>query len=81
MKIQMLLTAVVVAFLGVTSSALAVPIADVTNPGDFIIAIDLDGSSGYPPAENPPNAIDNTLAKYLNTGGPNSGFIVTPSVP
>jgi hypothetical protein len=80
MKIHLLLAAAVVAFVGVASSALALPIADVTNPGDFIIAIDVDSSSGYPGGENPPNAIDNTIgAKYLNTGGPNSGFIVTPS--
>lgn len=78
MKFPTLLTAAVVVCWSVTSSAWALPIADVTNPGDFIIAIDLDGGSGYPGGETPPNAIDNTLAKYLNTGGPNSGFIVTP---
>jgi hypothetical protein len=40
---------------------------------------DLPAQSGYPPAEGPANAIDGTLAKYLNTGGANSGFIVTPA--
>lgn len=49
-------------------------------PGDFIIAIDSDGNSSYPDGEPPANAIDGTLAKYLNFGRENSGFIVTPSI-
>ncbi len=49
-------------------------------PGDQIVAIDLDGPTQQsPPAEQVPNAIDGTLAKYLNYGDVNSGFIVTPS--
>lgn len=79
MKIHAMFAAAMVTLLSAAPSVWALPIADVTNPGDFIIAIDVDSSSGYPGNENPPNAIDNTLAKYLNTGGPNSGFIVTPS--
>lgn len=47
--------------------------------GDAIVAVDLDGGSDSPPNEDPANAIDNTLDKYLNFGEQNSGFIVTPS--
>ncbi len=48
---------------------------------DFIIAIDRTGvsQSSFPVAESPANAIDGTTAKYLNRGGVNTGFIVTPS--
>jgi glucose/arabinose dehydrogenase len=49
-------------------------------PGDPIIAIDLDGNSSFPGGETPANAVDRTLAKYLNFGEVNSGFIITPSV-
>ncbi|MEM9660208.1 MAG: hypothetical protein AAF961_17725, partial [Planctomycetota bacterium] len=35
--------------------------------------------SSYPDGEPPANAIDQTLAKYFNGGGTNSGFIVTPT--
>lgn len=54
-------------------------VLDILDP---ILAIDLDVSetSSYPPTEPPANAIDGTLAKYLNFGRVNSGFIVTPSV-
>ena len=46
-----------------------------------IIAIDLDaGQSNYPVFEDPQNAVDGTLDKYLNFGKENSGFIITPSV-
>ena len=54
-------------------------------PGDSILAIDTDGNSSYPVAgapngpEPPAHAIDGTLAKYLNHGEVNSGFIATPS--
>ena len=56
-------------------------IADVTNPGDFIIPIDRDGGgSSSPGGEEAPNAIDNNNGtKYLNFGEENSGFIVTPT--
>jgi len=47
--------------------------------GDAIVAVDLDGDSDSPANEDPANAIDNTLDKYLNFGEENSGFIVTPS--
>ena len=45
------------------------------------IAIDNFGGSqsGYPGAEGPANIVDGTAAKYLNFGGTNSGFIVTPA--
>lgn len=36
-------------------------------------------SSNYPEGEAPSNTIDQTLAKYLNFGEANSGFIVTPA--
>ena len=52
----------------------------ILRKGDFIIAIDPNYSS-YPSNENPPLAIDgDTSTKYLNFGGANSGFIVTPSM-
>jgi hypothetical protein len=35
--------------------------------------------SGFPGNEGPTNVVDGTLAKYLNTAGANSGFIVTPA--
>jgi len=50
------------------------------SPGDFIIAIDMDGNSAYPDGEAPAYAIDGTLGKYLNFGKENTGFIVTPSM-
>lgn len=53
----------------------------VLSPGDPIIAVDTDGVSSYPGNESPQNAIDGTLAKYLNFGEANSGFIVTPANP
>ncbi|MCA9237355.1 MAG: PQQ-dependent sugar dehydrogenase [Planctomycetales bacterium] len=51
----------------------------ILSPGDAIVAIDTDGNSSYPGGESPPNAVDGTLAKYLNFGEINSGFIVTPA--
>ncbi|MGE3308436.1 MAG: MBG domain-containing protein [Limisphaerales bacterium] len=50
-------------------------------PGDPILAIDLDGGSGSPGGEEVSRAIDGEpLTKYLNLGGVNSGFIVTPKI-
>ena len=51
----------------------------ILSPTDPILAIDLDGGSNSPNNETVINAIDKTLAKYLNFGEVNSGFIVTPS--
>lgn len=71
--------------LGLTASAMAQN-TDVTNPGDPIVAIDLDtGGPGSSPAnEGVQNAIDNDVGtKYLNFGDPdaeNTGFIVTPTL-
>jgi hypothetical protein len=48
-------------------------------PDDPIIPIDADGTSNSPGNEQVVNAIDGSLAKYLNFGEVNSGFIVTPS--
>jgi hypothetical protein len=57
----------------------------ILKPGDFIIGVDTDGmisNSSYPGAEAPPNALDgDSGTKYLNFGGPGSGFIVTPMTP
>lgn len=57
--------------------------ASILEPGDAIIAIDLDAlppSSGYPAGENPGLAVDqNSGTKYLNTAGANTGLIVTPA--
>jgi hypothetical protein len=61
---------------------------DITNPGDPVLGV--PNNNNWPPAESPPNAIDNVVAtKYLcfetsfvpdaATGG--SGFRVTPSGP
>ncbi|MEP0841601.1 MAG: hypothetical protein HRF43_02685 [Phycisphaerae bacterium] len=53
-------------------------------PGDLIRAVDVDVKmGGYLPANHPTFAIDRTATattKYRNTGGVNSGFIVTPWV-
>ncbi len=61
-------------------------------PGDTILAIDLEDDSNSGGTEGPENAIDGTLAKYLNRGsshdsdfthpawGANTGFIITPTV-
>lgn len=52
--------------------------ANLLTPGDFIIAIGSTGSE-FPGAEAPGKVIDGTSnSKYLNFGGVNSGFIVTP---
>ena len=58
---------------------------DILSPTDQdnIIAIDADGGSGSPEAEPVTEAIDEIYGganeKYLNFGGANSGFIVTPA--
>ncbi|MBP7936413.1 MAG: hypothetical protein KA354_17370 [Phycisphaerae bacterium] len=46
-----------------------------------VLAVDADvlPVSSYPAAETPSCAIDRSLAKYLNFGMENSGFIVTPA--
>lgn len=51
--------------------------------GETALAVDTDmvNTSGYPGAESPAQAIDGDVnTKYLNTGGSNTGLIVTPSV-
>jgi glucose/arabinose dehydrogenase len=53
----------------------------ILSPGDAIIPIDSDGDSSSPGNEGVTNAINGSLAKYLNFGEANSGFIVTPSAP
>ncbi len=57
-------------------------IADMTQFGDVVIPIDLDGTgSSSPAAEQAFLAIDNLVTtKYLNFGEENAGFIVTPSL-
>ena len=66
-------------FLACTGTASAV---NLFSPTDFIIAIDRDGeqsTSNFPDAEAPANIVDGDPdTKYLNFGGQNSGFIVTP---
>ena len=57
----------------------AVPPADVTSPGDAVIA----SSANSPGSEGVANAIDGQPTKYLNFDGSNSepsGFVVTPSI-
>jgi glucose/arabinose dehydrogenase len=64
----------------ILSNAVELPAGTaILSPGDPIIAVDTGGASNYPGNESPANAIDGTLAKYLNFGEINSGFIVTPS--
>jgi len=49
--------------------------------GSSVIAFDFDtvATSGFPGAESPTQAIDGDIStKYLNFGGDNTGFIVTP---
>ena len=53
----------------------------ILSAGDAIIPVDADGDSNSPGNEAAPNAINGSLAKYLNFGKLNSGFIVTPSTP
>ena len=71
-----------VAFLALPALALET----ILQPGDPIIAIDLDASlvpgstSSSPDGEQAPNALDQfSDTKYLNFGEVNSGFIVTPA--
>lgn len=54
---------------------------NVLQGGGMFLAIDADiaPASSYPAAEGPAAAIDRTLAKYLNFGKTNAGFIVKPS--
>ena len=56
---------------------------DILARTDFIIAIDADGGSDSPDNEPVTEAIDRIYGganqKYLNFGGANSGFIVTPA--
>ena len=57
----------------------SVPPADVTSPGDAVIA----SSANSPGSEGVANAIDGQPTKYLNFDGKNSqpsGFVVTPSI-
>jgi hypothetical protein len=42
--------------------------------------LDRPFTSRYPATENPGNVVDGTNAKYLNFGGEDSGFIVTPAL-
>jgi len=42
--------------------------------------LDLPSQSNYPAAEGPANVVNGTLAKYLNGGSNDTGFIVTPAV-
>lgn len=39
----------------------------------------IPSASGFPGNEGPANVVNDTLAKYLNVAGANSGFIVTPA--
>jgi glucose/arabinose dehydrogenase len=80
MQIQDVATTPPPAWVNIFGAAIELPgAAAILSPGDPIIAIDTDGPSNYPGNESPPLAIDGTLAKYLNFGEVNSGFIVTPS--
>ena len=60
------------------------PKPSASSPGDQgpgLLIDDFGGpSSRYPDVEAPPNAIDGSnTTKYLNFGGSNSGFIITPA--
>src|SRR5688572_25993776 len=58
------------------SGSLQAQLADVTQPGDPIVAT----SNNSPGSEGVANAIDNQPTKYLNFDRVNTGFTVTPSV-
>lgn len=71
-----------------SSSAFQLPKPDSRYNAGERPALALDGvglnpnipsKSGFPGNEGPTNVVDGTLAKYLNTAGANSGFIVTPA--
>ncbi|MCA9241717.1 MAG: hypothetical protein KDA37_16015 [Planctomycetales bacterium] len=72
-------------FLGDTSIAYQLPQPDSfyfsDEPPTQLIDYAQVSQSSYPGGENPGLAIDGIIdnTKYLNFGGPNSGFIVTPS--
>lgn len=76
--------AALLVMLGLSLASEPVFAAPLLGPGDSILAIDLDppsSLSSYPAAESPANAVDGTLAKYLNFAGAGSGLIVTPVIP
>lgn len=82
MKRVMVLASVVV--LGLMTAPIFGASIPILAPGDFIIGVDTDGmvsNSSYPGGEAPPNALDgDSGTKYLNFGGPGSGFIVSPGL-
>ncbi|HXJ55702.1 MAG TPA: hypothetical protein VNU68_03465, partial [Verrucomicrobiae bacterium] len=57
-------------------SSLKAQLADITQPGDPIVAT----SNNSPGSEGVANAIDNAPTKYLNFDKVNTGFTVTPSI-
>lgn len=80
LEIQDVASAPVPTWQNVFGAAIELPATgDILSSGNFIIGIDGDGGSSSPGNETPQNAIDRSLAKYLNFGEVNSGFIVTPS--
>src|SRR5688572_33112719 len=56
------------------SGSLQAQLADVTQPGDPIVAT----SNNSPGSEGVANAIDNAPTKYLNFDRVNTGFTVSP---
>src|SRR5436309_1259544 len=64
------------AFFVFCTASIRAQLADVTQPGDPIIAT----SNNTPGSEGVANAIDNQPTKYLNFDKLNTGFTVTPSV-
>src|SRR5688572_32248214 len=58
------------------SGSLQAQLADVTQPGDPIVAT----SNNSPGSEGVANAIDNQPTKYLNFDRVNTGFTVSPRV-
>jgi hypothetical protein len=74
-------TVVLLALWGVVMISAAVEAGGILQPGDPIIAFDLDiaSSSSYPGGESPANALDeDSGTKYLNFGREGSGIIVSP---
>src|SRR5688572_12277636 len=63
-------------FLMVLAGPLQAQLADVTQPGDPIVAT----SNNSPGSEGVANAIDNQPTKYLNFDRVNTGFTVSPRV-
>src|SRR6185503_2697959 len=76
MRKNQLICCIVALFAFFFSGSAFAQLADVTQPGDPIVA----SSNNSPGSEGVANAIDNQPTKYLNFDRINTGFTVTPRV-